>query len=77
MSLCFAKVQVLDDCGLCPETKRPLVRLHDSNNVRIVSLKTVGELKVIGIHPNPTQAARAHYLVMSWPRDRRTYAQMD
>jgi hypothetical protein len=66
--LLLAKVQLLGDCGFCPNSRRPIVCLHRDNPVMIVSLRTIGNLTVIGAHPDPTRAAQSHYLVLAWPR---------
>jgi hypothetical protein len=64
----FAKVQLLDDCGQCPTSGKPQVRLHEDNEVKVVLLRDVGALAVIGIHPDASQAALSRYLVLPWPR---------
>jgi hypothetical protein len=66
--LLLAKVQLLGDCGFCPNSRRPIVCLHRDNPVMIVLLRTIGNLTVIGAHPDPTRAAQSHYLVLAWPR---------
>lgn len=64
----FAKVQLLDDCGICPKSKLPVVRLRENNAVVIVRLAEIGALSVIGAHPDEEENAISHYLLLPWPR---------
>ncbi len=71
----FAKVQVLDDCGLCPKSKLPVLRLHEKNLTTIVLLKHIGAIAVIGAHPDPLLASQDHYFGLPWPR--RTFTNLE
>jgi hypothetical protein len=42
--------------------------LEELDSYKVVLLQEIGEVAVIGIHPNPTRAALLHYLVLPWPR---------
>jgi hypothetical protein len=64
----FAKVQVLDDCGLCPKSKLRVLRLSQANLTKIVLLKDAGAIAVIGAHPDPLLASQDQYLLLPWPR---------
>jgi len=64
----FAKVQVLDDYGLCPKSKLRVLRLNDANLTKIVLLKHIGAIAVIGAHPDPLLASQDQYLLLPWPR---------
>ncbi len=64
----FAKVQLLEDCGFCPHSRLPVVCLNDGNDVKFVLLREIGEVTVIGIHPDASRAALSHYLVLPWPQ---------
>ena len=64
----LAKVQLLTDVGTCSETRRPMVRLDEHNEVAIVRLEKVGKVAVIAVHPNPAVGVLKHFLVLPWRR---------
>ena len=73
----FAKVQLLEDCGFCPHSRLPVVCMNDGNDVKVVLLRDIGEVTVIGIHPDASRAVRSHYLVLPWPRRANYGAEVD
>jgi hypothetical protein len=73
----FAKVQLLDGRDRCTVTRRPLFQFDSSNTTRIVRFESIGELTVIALHPEPSQAAQSLYMVLPWPRRGDEYAQAD
>ena len=69
----LARVQNLQNIGLCDVFKWPVVRLHSDNEVSIIKLNSIGPVAVVGAHPNNTQH---HFVVLPWRRSEQVQTSM-